>query len=503
MTEQTGPSKRPAGPPAGRMPWFRLALLKTIVGCALGLFSSAAVIWFTHKAFPQVGEFSVDVGLKLKMSLDRLKHLSTGLPKKDADASFVFLDVDPKHEGASVCTAIAKNFAQPLDCHSARPLNRYVLAKLIDDLQDRKPSLIVLDVTLAYDYPVVPKEESKALAKAMGSSKVPIVYAAPAELNWREGDVDSAPEVEVDAEDMFPAELITSKPEDNTANKAHAAIAFPEADQPLRRYRKCYAVAGSNVAAYTLPWLAAELLSKPRDAKLGPCNDSDNPVPRIIYTIPPIDGHQDMQLTSERAQWAFYRNVYTRCLVSKFWEENRSRCGKVDDVTSLYEGKVVVIGASNPGRRDWHYTPLGNMAGPEVVVNAIRSFQKFSKQPEPTAFETFRHEALIVMTCSLLWLLFHSLRYGTAGAVSRRLAPLTQVKRALFVGGAFVATLLLVLGVTIHMSFESDGPAPSLSILVGVLAITAEQYVDAMEWVLHRVSEAAARLLGISKEAGH
>ena len=503
MTEQLGPLERVEGPHAGRAPWFRLALLKTIVGCALGLFSSAAVIWFSHKAFPQVGEFSVDAGLKLRVSLDRLTHLPTGLAKDDG-ASFVFLDVDPQYEGDAVCKAIAENFPRPLDCHSARPVNRYVLAKLIDDLQSRKPRLIVLDVVLASDHPVVPREESDELAAAMGRSIVPIVYAAPAELNWREGDVDSAPEVRVDVGDEFPGALITSKPKDNTAANVHAAIAFPEADQPIRRYRKCYALAGADEAAYTLPWLAAKLLSmKPGDAKLGACSDGDNPAPRIFYTIPPIDGHQDMQLTSERARWAFYRNIYTRCLVSKFWEKNRSRCGGVDDVTSLYDGKVVVIGASNPARRDWHYTPLGNMAGPEVVINAIRSFQRSSKEPEPTASSTLWHEAQIVMTCSLIWLLFHSLRYGTAGAVGKRFAPLQQIRRSLFVAVTFVATLLLVLGVTLHMSFTPNKPEPSLSILVGVLAITLEQYVDAMEWVLHRVSAVAARLLGISKEAGH
>jgi hypothetical protein len=235
---------------------------------------------------------------------------------------------------------------------------------------------------------------------------------------------------------------------------------------------------------------------------MAPCDGGDNPVPRIVYTIPPIDGHQDMQLTSERARWAFYRNVYTRCLVSKFWERNGSLCGEVDGRASLYEDKVVVIGASNPARRDWHYTPLGNMAGPEVVINAIRSFQLFPQMREHAAFETFLHEAGIVMTCSLLWLLFHSLRYGTARAVDGPLAPLQRVKRVLFIAGTFIATLLLVLSVTLYLSF-TPASAPSLSILVGVLAITVEQYVDAAEWVLHRVSAAAARLLGISTEAGH
>ena len=61
----------------------------------------------------------------------------------------------------------------------------------------------------------------------------------------------------------------------------------------------------------------------------------------------------------------------------------------------MYKDKIVVIGASNPSRRDRHYTPFGDMAGSEVVINAIRSFLIYDSQ-DKSPWDLIKRELVIV-----------------------------------------------------------------------------------------------------------
>jgi hypothetical protein len=63
----------------------------------------------------------------------------------------------------------------------------------------------------------------------------------------------------------------------------------------------------------------------------------------------------------------------------------------------------------------------------------------------------------------------------------------------------FVVCLMITLGLALWLSYQTDAPAPSLNILIGVLAISLEQYVDAMTWLIRRMEHALGNLLG----AGH
>ena len=66
---------------------------------------------------------------------------------------------------------------------------------------------------------------------------------------------------------------------------------------------------------------------------------------------------------------------------------------------------------------------------------------------------------------------------------------------------AFVVALLAVIAVALYGSFRTFGPAPSLDVLIPVLAIALDEYVEQVSKVLHRVEACVESLLGVS--SGH
>jgi CHASE2 domain len=69
--------------------------------------------------------------------------------------------------------------------------------------------------------------------------------------------------------------------------------------------------------------------------------------------------------------------------------EARTGTGGLDISPDAFRGRVVVIGSSSPRARDLHLTPLGVMSGPELVLNAVRSFLEFGPMRESRATRSF------------------------------------------------------------------------------------------------------------------
>lgn len=496
-----------------RRKWFAAAVVHTLIGLMLGLITSFAVLWLSYKTFPKVAEFGTDLGLQLEMAVTRLRHFPGTLPSADGPR-FVFVDVDPERvDGAmpprdacealasapcsetGLCNAIAP---EPLRCSASRPVNRYLLAHLIDGLRKRQASLIVLDVALASQDDVVSDSETAYLKDQLARQEpgiAPVIYAAPVDIVWDEGDARSGSSVQVEspgsgARYPYPGSIDDDSVQQGRHN-AIAAVAFPAADTVVRRYPKCLRIHQTDKTRLSLPYLAAHYAGGPDEE----CSDTTTSAPRIIYDLPHLRDHEDW-IDHERGNSAFYRQVYARCLASNFWN-NDSACGAEGD-HSLYRQRIVVIGASNPVRRDWHYTPIGNLVGAEVVINATRSALLYPHNHDHTFIEIFFHEVWIVLLCSTVWFGFHALRFATkqrsAAAVTIRSAG---IRRALFVSSLFVVSLIVSLALALWLSYKTDGPAPSLNVLIGVLAISLEQYVDAMAWLIRRVEHALGNLLGI------
>lgn len=540
--------QRGARPLAGKTIFrrgLRDATITTLGGLVLGGMTAIVVVLLGHTVFPEVAESGTDMGMRLKVAVERFRNFSTGLPLRESEArglpaaatGYVFLDVDAEYLPGSTssaeagamaaCRALQARFqasyrmaspgrqaaeagagqtAAALDCASSRPLNRYLLAELVKELRRRGAKLVVLDIVLEREQGVIGDQENRALLRELAApSPVPVIYAAPLELVWEE---NSAPHRNVvslaSGSDMRAAAGARSPGE----GAAYAAIAVPAPDRVLRRYPRCFTVEGSPVPAAGMPQLAAQLLTAQKQP--GSCDAGKAEADRIVFTLPSITGHLSQVLgphSSEQAQResatrTFYRPVYGRCLAAHFWEAG-GWCGEApagtDGPPSYYRDKVVVVGITNPVRRDWHITPLGNMVGAQVIVNAIRSRVQYPWLHEHSLAGTLGKELLIVLACIPFWFTFHLLRYGTAhpspsgdqsGGEYRE-----NIKRRVYLVLWYIAALSLVLATTFRMSFAISGPAPSLDVLIGVLAITTELYVEVAKWIVHSTEHFVGRLL--------
>jgi hypothetical protein len=387
---------------------WRDSTITTLGGLVLGGMTAIVVVVLGHTVFPEVAESGTDMGMRLKVAVERLRNFSASLPLREsgapdlpaAAAGYVFLDVDAEYLPGSTssaeagamaaCRALQARFparygiAAPgrqstgagddrypaaLDCTSARPLNRYLLAELVKELRHRGARLVVLDIVLAREEGIVTDEENRALLEVLAApSPVPVIYAAPLELVWQENSTSHANVVSLTGGSDFRADT-----RGGGLSSVHAAIAVPGPGQILRRYPRCFTVDGSADPAVSMPLLAAQLLMAQQHP--GSCDPKDAEADRIVFTLPPIAGHlsqildlhSSKQVREESATRAFYRPVYGRCLAAHFWETDGGWCGEAlagtDGLPSYYRDKVVVIGITNPVRRDWHITPLGNMVG--------------------------------------------------------------------------------------------------------------------------------------------
>lgn len=480
--------------------WVREAVVKTLVGLMLGLATAFTLITLASSLFHELEESGQDAGIEAAVYADRVLGFASGtkpLGKGDTDR-YVFLDIDPEPSahgpaaarpsgaGAELpqpCAALAATGTQrgALNCSLGRPVNRYVLASMIDKLSEWQARLIVVDVLLEAEAGVVGDDENAALVQAVSLRKgagatVPIVWVDP---------VESASDPEEPFTEVWGGRgLLHADP----ARGLYAAVAIPVPGQPVRRYAKCLVDRATSSVVPTVPFLMARLASgRPFDVNADCAEESvtdEANAPRIVYSLPPARSHQDASNERGRAEWGHYLPVFNRCLGEYFWAPAVSACGQ----PSTYAGKIVVIGASNPARRDRHLTPLGDMAGSEVIINAARSFSAYPQNRDRSYGELLAKKFVVVAWCSLIWLGYFLLSAG----LSR--SPFGQ-RHGLLVGvgntALFALCVVLVMVTALWISFRTSGPVPSLDVLIPALAVAIDVYVekahDVLEWAEHRL----------------
>lgn len=510
--------------------WMRTALVQGIVGFSLGCTTAVLLITSSVFLFPQLQELGHDYGLAAAAYFGWVANAAGNAPVRvgASDLSFVFLDVDPEFalsesgidptlpsEESSVQPCMALVGAQPDRlgppgarddraatrarvarlCASARPLNRYLLAALVSQLSEWGARVIVLDVLIADEPGVIGDDENGALTSALlgrgdEAAKVPIVWALPVRVGRGRGE--SAGHVQLDEHAILKAD---------PALGMYAAVALSLPGEPVRRYAKCWWNPAEANALPSLPYQAAQLAVNPSRPAHAACSDSatasHDDAPRIVYTLPAAESHEDDRIPSEaRVKWAHYRPVYNRCLAAAIWSRAGSACADA----ATYRGKVVVIGASSPARRDRHDTPLGEMAGAENVINAIRSFAAFPHNHDKSLGALLRKKLGIVLWCSIVWMGYFML------VCQRREAHAHNTSHAFwrYIGSGmlFVVTLATVSALAFWLSLDSTGPLPSLDVFIPVLAIALELYVETVSAGLHRLEHWLQGILGISDHEG-
>lgn len=121
----------------------------------------------------------------------------------------------------------------------------------------------------------------------------------------------------------------------------------------------------------------------------------------------------------------------------------------VEELKQLLKEKVVVIGGSYLDGSDVHKTPLGNMPGYMVIINAIYSLLQYEQIKTFPTWAKLLVEALLIACMSFMLVCFHSL-WGMVFAGVIVIFILLPSSIALFAYGIWLDFALPLLAVLLH-----------------------------------------------------
>ncbi len=515
--------------------WLKNALSSWITGLVFGLIVAVVLVFVTVTNLSRIEDRGTDLGnvllVKLreaafKVTLDselpRKAEMEIGAKKQseaDLVQGYVFIDIDPggirsaqhlvktdidiasttagasasEDACAALVSALGTKYRLPparsdgqsgnveLNCSQHRSPNRYLLAEIVSELTQRKPRLIVLDFVLYDDPGIFSEQENKALRGALEQSKVPVFFVAPYLYQRSEGDIHWLTR---DSVGLF-------LPHKRSAH-VHALPHFPVPGEPVRAFPECYRVTpgpgeGGTKAISSLPHAVATTVRTGEVALGSVCPDFPQRTrgnakivtnERIIYTLPGSIEHVDGKSETDFALAAKYNRLYVRCLAENLWK-SEALCSQ----EQTFHGKVVVLGVSNPTRKDILQTPLGQMPGALVTLNAIRSYVLYPNLEERSIALKLVEKTSVTLACSLVWLGYWLLYYRrVAMSKSRGIAAWCTTMISFTVCGVAVCMLAVWLSLQLHSP-------PKLDILLPILAIGLEVYGEGARWVINHTHE--------------
>jgi hypothetical protein len=175
-------------------------------------------------------------------------------------------------------------------------------------------------------------------------------------------------------------------------------------------------------------------------------------------------------------------------------------------------GRVVIIGSSALSAGDWHLTPLGYMTGPEVIINAARSFRLFDTPAEEPLISQLAHKVVlsVIGGFALLpcWIVVYRLVATRDGRMRAKAAWSKAI--GLFYAGLIAVTFLIGMLFAMYVVFRwtiseavaayGTASAPA-DVLTPVLAASLEGFAEGakvlkafLEKVVHRLRFSWPRL---------
>jgi hypothetical protein len=488
---------------------FRLGMVHTVIGLIAAIILAFVLIKMVLPAFPRLQDFSRDMGLAVAVRLERLISIPAGgieLRHNDR-AAFAIVDLHPSDRPAEGTERVSKNayrdaclnaFADrsaPAVCDPRQAIEREYLAAAIT-IVSRHARAVVVDVLLQDSDATGPGSGEAALRDAIWNSPAQVLFAAPV-IDVAETSAPGLGLALLAAEGrpafsqgaaVRPHQIPASHAASVRASVAIAGVPFPVAEQPVRRFQRCFRVTGEAGLVPSLPWAVAQWL---RDGEGRDWDCRSDRVPRrIVYTIPGLD-----QSLADGVEPAIYQQVLTHCNARDLWI-TKTACGS----GKALKDRVVILGASHPIRRDRHFTPLGDMSGPEVVVNAIRSFTVFDGFEDPGSWRVFFGKCgSILLITAVVWLPFYvfdartreKMRQSGSGVLS--LATLWRIVAfGLATGAACTGALWLSTG--------GSKVAPDVDILLPVMAVSLETLHEALQKIKEWIEPTLLRILRLEHE---
>lgn len=413
--------------------WLSGLIFSIIVGI---ITIGAKIIW------PSLTDYGVDLGLRIAQF--RSDHL-TGAESSFGVDGYVFVDLDPNDISTRSYDSLCQ-LTRATDCQPDAALSRTALAAVVARVRSWKPRLIIVDVDMGV---TLSRAQFEQVVPASVGSGAPVVGLAPYRLSGIGSAMSATPIIPW----ALPAQLRSAV----ASGRLVLAPASPSPEPVIRRYPACYRSSAGLPVKPLLPMAAASRLRGVSEA--GACVPfQNNNAPRIIYTmtsamVAPLDQFSVSPL-------------YRRCLANNMWASDMS-CG----LASTFRNRVVVIGSSNADRGDVHMTPLGPMAGPEIVLNAVRSFLLHARPHTETISESiignFWDAAVVSAFWLPYWAVFHWWRLK-----KRQESHYHYGKIAIIMAGCIVFVLTFV--VSFFANFSNFSPKPNADVFIPVIAQALE-----------------------------
>jgi hypothetical protein len=505
---------------------LRKATLSTAAGFIIAIIFSAAIAfgppWSGTLAalLHPIEQAGTDAGMVIFARSFAQRRPALDFDRRIAgpEPRYVFVDID---QGS--CEHYRGPNAQ--DCLGAHPAPFDLVWDIVVAVLEGAPRVVVIDT------PVPADTDLRSLRLKAGAAGTPIVVAVPVRPAGESlsGYLDRS---SISLDDIEHAG-------NAVAGAAVAQITKEDRDGKLRAYPPAVSIldrAGAPIAVPTLPFAAAILAIAPHSGvallrRAFPANAShtrhegDAAAAKLIerFSIPPqsiiVPQRYDNSLRTlysleplslSEPQGQRYDNFYLHLPIKEHVAER-----KITELDpSAIADAVVVVGTSDPAGRDWHDTPLGQMAGAELIINAIRayvSFKPLSDSAEP--FGRFWHKVAIAGEAALVFwvgwaLIFALLQYGPrAWQRLCRLASLGHAGRRVCrrAGDAVVSILVVfvfimttcvaclwIIDLEVGTTAIALPQGRPVDVVTPLLALTLEGLVEAIAVVLafaHRALE--------------
>lgn len=259
----------------------------------------------------------------------------------------------------------------------------------------------------------------------------------------------------------------------------------------------------------------------PSDNRFG-ADVGSTPAPAVVRFFFSLPGLSTLDDGARRRVEQRHAAVYERFEAGRLLEANcthrldpqaEPRPGCFGVRRELFEGRVVVVGASTAAALDRVQTPVGPMSGAEVLVNATRAFAEFPAQRAPDGWELLGRKlvnlllpaGIALLAWIPIYLLCDRLRAreavlaGQGRQAPRRLLALCRgtAAVAIFLCGMAVAAWVELRGLVAELSHAATNAEP-VDMLLPIVSMGLEGYAEAaksIDALLHRPAAAMVGLL--------
>jgi hypothetical protein len=453
-------------------PWYIRALVHWLSGVAFAILLGF-LITVVGPDLPGISRFLHDIeqrGIDYAM---RTRLLLRGPNPTDG---YVFLDLD---------TPFCERFVNGNECRWRSPAKPEAIAKAVTALLPAGPKAIIVDAELWDVGSKTPPSQvtfSELAAAIKAHPETRVLAASPYRPTGSVGhgttDMEGLPPyLTPNLIEFAPAWVWTSASDTDAIVRQYPAYDF-DADQPTPQPSLAF-----STALAINPRIDRAVCSR---AATG----------RLLYSlpslVPPADGAASESASPMQEAFLFH---YDRFLASKAIALD----GGV--IRQNFASKVVVVGSSAPIALDVHDTPLGQMAGPEIHLNAVKAFldcpHGFITSP-PIGKRAWYESEIIAVTSIpflLFWLGYFWLASAAFGGRAVALLPAAgALGFCLAIAGAIALAVIATLGQINNGAEEGF----SLEFFTPIIALSLEGFAEGARWISERIERRVESLILLS-----